>query len=758
MIKNFIDLFVVIIGLIGFSTEVFLLREFLIIFSGNEFVIGIIIANWLLLEAFGSFFVGKTAEKNKKLHQTFIFLNIIFCISAVLAVYLIRVLKPTLGFSIGESLTFLHIFLSSFFILLPVSVSHGALFTYSCKIHSNLTTLELFSISKVYILEVLGTVLGSFVSYLLITKLHTFKAMSILIFINIFCCLIFVFIYEFKPLTKKFLVFLNFIFLLISFSFIFISDKIHLFSIKKLWKNQNIIEYQNSKYNNICITEYERQYTFFINGKPTIIIPLADITFLEEYVHIPLLSHKNPKKILIISGAVGGVLNEILKHPTVEYVDYVELDPLLLNLIEKIQEGSTHKELKDFRVNIQYLDGRQFIKITDRKYDVIFLGVSEPEDLQTNRFFTKEFFKLIRAKLNPNGILVLTLNGSLTYLSDELIMINSCIYNTLLEEFKFVRVFPGDGKNIFLATDNIESTLTTKETIVEEILKRKIKTNVFLPKHIEYKLNPRWQEWFLRYIQKTPKIINSDLKPQAVFYSIAYWNKLFAPYINKILYFIKDKINFIIKIFIIVWLALIIFFRKKLKNLGIPICISTTGFAGMLLSLILIFSFQSVYGYVFSWVGLLTGFYMIGSTIGVFISNYLANIYKSAKKVLVLFEVLLLLFSIFLILFLIYLKPYFELPKFTESLKYIFLFLTLISGIFSGGEFPVGFSIQKKDTKDTSKTTGLIYSLDLLGGWLAGVLSGFVLLPILGILGSCVVVLIIKLLSITTLIYLKNIN
>lgn len=755
MIKNFIDLFVVIIGLIGFSTEVFLLREFLIIFSGNEFVIGIIIANWLLLEAFGSFFVGKTAEKNKKLHQTFIFLNIIFCISAVLAVYLIRILKPTLGFSIGESLTFLHIFLSSFFILLPVSVSHGALFTYSCKIHSNLTTLELFSISKVYILEVLGTVLGSFVSYLLITKLHTFKAISILIFTNIFCCLVFVFIYEFKPLTKKFLVFFNVIFLLISFSFIFISNKIHFFSIKKLWKNQNIIEYQNSKYNNICITEYERQYTFFINGKPTIIIPLADITFLEEYVHIPLLSHKNPKNILIISGAVGGVLNEILKHPTVEYVDYVELDPLLLSLIEKIQEEPTHKELKDFRVNIQYLDGRQFIKITDKKYDVIFLGVSEPEDLQTNRFFTKEFFKLIKAKFNSNGILVLTLNGSLTYLSEELIMINSCIYNTLLEEFKFVRVFPGDGKNIFLATDNIESTLITKETILEEILKRKIKTNVFLPKHIEYKLNPRWQEWFLRYIETTPKIINSDLKPQAVFYSIAYWNKLFAPYLNKILHFIKRTSKLTIGFFVILWIFFLLSFRKKLKDAFVPICIFSTGFTGMLLSLILIFSFQSVYGYIFSWVGLLTGFYMIGSTFGVISSNYFIKKNTNIKKLLVVLEFSIFLFSMFLILFLIYLKPYLEILKFTENLKCIFLLLTLISGFFVGAEFPVGYSIQKEKTNDLAETSGFLYSLDLLGGWLAGVISGFILLPILGIIGSCAVILLKKLLVISIILYTK---
>lgn len=751
--KTILNLLVVITGLNGFAAEILLLREFLIIFSGNEFSIGIILANWLLLESVGCYIVGKTADKNKKVVETFVLLTIIFCLFFPVVVYLIRVLKPFLGVSIGESLTVAHIFLSSFFLFIPVSVSHGALFTYSCKLYSILNKVEIPSISKVYILETVGTILGSIVtSYLFIPYINTFNTVFILTTLNILFCIFFLVTYKGQLLYGKFAgVSCTLSFLLSVGGLFLFSDKLHWDSVKKLWKAQNVVDYQNSKYNNICVTEYEGQYTFFVNGKPAIITPIPDIMFVEEYVHIPLLSHRNPECVLVISGGAGGVINEIIKHPTIKIVDYVELDPSLIRLIQKYSTELTQKELTDERVKIRHLDGRWFVRISEKKYDVIFIGLSDPQDIQTNRFFTKEFFKLAKTKLNPGGSVVLTVTGSLTYLSDELVAINSCIYYTLSEVFSYVRVLPGDGKNIFIASDDVENISFSKEMIITRILDRRLKTEIILPRHIEYKLHPRWQEWFFRYVENSTKQINSDLKPQAVFYSLAYWNKLFAPYINKFLYFMRDKLIEIIVLVVILWLSFIILFKNKLKNITAAVCVGSSGFTGMVLSLVFIASFQSVYGYVFSWIGILTGFFMLGTTLGAMLTTSLVQKYKTDVSLLKLVEILFLVFCIVSSLFLIYLKPYFELPLLYESLKYIFLILSLASGVIIGGEFPIATSLQIKFSKDIAKTTGLLYSFDLLGGWIAGVFAGLVLLPIVGMIGSCIVVTIVKLMSLLTL-------
>jgi len=92
------------------------------------------------------------------------------------AVYLTRILKSIIGISIGESIGFLPILYSSFLILLPVSVSHGALFTFSCRIHSIFFARDASSIGKVYVYETVGTIFGGIVwTYLLIPYLHVFQ-------------------------------------------------------------------------------------------------------------------------------------------------------------------------------------------------------------------------------------------------------------------------------------------------------------------------------------------------------------------------------------------------------------------------------------------------------------------------------------------------------------------------------------------------------------------------------------------------------
>ena len=57
--KNRIRIAVVVMGFSGLVAEILLLRELLIVFSGNELSIGIILANWLILEAFGSYVLNQ---------------------------------------------------------------------------------------------------------------------------------------------------------------------------------------------------------------------------------------------------------------------------------------------------------------------------------------------------------------------------------------------------------------------------------------------------------------------------------------------------------------------------------------------------------------------------------------------------------------------------------------------------------------------------------------------------------------------------
>ncbi|MGI9570899.1 MAG: fused MFS/spermidine synthase, partial [Desulfobulbia bacterium] len=338
-----------------------------------------------------------------------------------------------------------------------------------------------------------------------------------------------------------------------------------------------------------------------------------------EFVHLPLLAHPEPANLLILSGGAGGMINEALKHPSIEAIEYAELDPLLLDLIRKFSTPLTESELNDRRVKIQHVDGRLLLKKTKNKYDVIFVGIQEPSNLQANRFFTKEFFSLVKERLNKGGILVLGLPGSLTYVNEELRNLNSCIFNTLESVFSHIRVIPGDGRNLFLSSDSREITQIDKMQIIERLSQRNITADVIVPWHIEKKLHPGWQDWFSRFLEGSSQKINSDFTPLGLFYSISHWNAVFAPSLRGIFsQFERINLRSVVLLFVILFLLYFIFRPRNRQFFqgSISLSIITTGFAGMMFDLMIIFAFQSIYGYVFSWIGILVASFMAGAACG----------------------------------------------------------------------------------------------------------------------------------------------
>ena len=553
--RIFLGIAILTMGVSGLVAQMLLLRELLIVFSGNELSIGLVLANWLILEAFGCFFLGKRAEKVKNKIETFIGLTILFSLSLLVGVYVTRILKNILGVSVGEGIGFLPMLYSSFLILLLVSVSHGALFTFSCQVYSLFFSPDASSIGKVYVYETIGTIIGGIIwTYLFIPYFHSFQIAAWLALLNFLVVLMLIAPSWKRGKLQKTVTVISCLFLFFGGYLVLAggADKLHQISIRTQWKDHNVVHYQNSIYGNICVVEREGQYIFFLDGLPQIITPIPDIGFVEEFVHLPLLAHPAPKKLLILSGGAGGVINEVLKHPHVELVEYVELDPLLLELIRKFPTPLTEAELTDRRVKVRHIDGRLFLKITQKRYDLILVGLQDPSDLQTNRFFTREFFTLTKKRLSKDGILVIGVLGSLTYLSDELKNLNACIFNTLKKVFPYVRAFPGDGLNLFLASRSQGIFGLDEKQIVDRLDQRGIKASVPIARHILQKLHPGWQDWFLRFLEESTQKINRDFQPLGMFYSVAYWNALFSPYLRGLFSWLETiSLRLILLVFII---------------------------------------------------------------------------------------------------------------------------------------------------------------------------------------------------------------
>ena len=739
-------------GFSGLVAQILLLRELLIVFSGNELSIGIILANWLILGAFGSYVLGRRAERTETGLEAFAALTILFSVALLAAIYLTRILKGAMGISIGESVGFLPMLFSSFVVLSAVCILQGALFTYSCRIYAQFSDPGASSVGRVYVYETVGTIIGGVAcTYLLIPYFNSFEAGTGVALLNLVACLVLLAPSWRAGRPQQAVLAVLTGLTLFSGYLLFTgqTDKLHQHSIDAQWKGQNIVHYQNSPHGNICVLEIQGQYIFFLDGIPNLITPIPDQPAVEEFVHLPLLAHPEPAELLILGGGAGGMIDEALKHPSVAAVEYAELDPLLLELLRKFATPLTESELNDERVRVEHIDGRLLLKQTKKRYDVIFVGIQEPSNLQANRFFTQEFFALAKARLNQGGILVLGLPGSLTYVNQELRDLNGSIFNTLASVFVHVRAIPGDGRNLFLSSDSPEVSLIDKAQIIERLIQRDIAADVVVPWHIENKLYGGWQEWFSRFLEGGSQNVNSDFTPIGVFYSIAHWNAVFAPSLRGV-FSQFEKIS-LTGIALLLGAPLLLYLLIRPKNRqflrgGISLSIITTGFGGMMFDLMVIFAFQSIYGYVFSWIGILVASFMAGAACGALLLTRLLAQLKDCFKAFLVTELAIISFAVaFPVLFLV--VPTLSDPAAFPYFKILFLTVSFISGFLTGSQFPLANKLYLEKSGSLSQTAGWLYAADLLGGWFGGIVGAVVLLPVLGLAGTCMAVGLLKLTS-----------
>jgi spermidine synthase len=351
--------------------------------------------------------------------------------------------------------------------------------------------------------------------------------------------------------------------------------------------------------------------------------------------------------------------------------------------------------------------------------------------------------------MNPNGIIVLTLPGSLTYISPELRDLNGCILDTLKSVYRSVKIIPGDV-NLYLASDSSQLEKVTIEEIIKRFEERKIKTSLFTKSYIEYRLHERWLKWFLQSMDGRKVNINSDFRPLGVFFSLSYWNALFSPYLTEIFKWVEGFSLQISIVFITLFtLSMSAIFIKKphLSRQSIPYVIFTTGLAGMIFNLAVIFTFQTFYGYLYHQIGLLIAIFMFGVALSSFFITQRLDRIKRDSLLFLKIEIVIIFFS-FLFPFVFSISSQYLEKTATPLLVYtVFLIMSFSSGAWIGLQFPLATKIYLGTPArggTLGHAAGLLYGADLLGGFFGGLFGGVLLLPILGLKDSCFLMAIIK--------------
>ena len=741
---NYLKLLFICIGFSAMITQIIILRELLLFFTGNELTLGIILGLWLFWTAIGSGLMGRLIRFFSNCTTLFIYCQLSIVILLPLSIIFIRLSRLIFNIQVGEIISPGYIFVIPMIALAPICSIFGFLYTLGCKLLSEYSKNQSTIPGKVYLFEAIGSgVAGFLTSIILFRYLNNFQIAAIVCIVNIIAATLFwIFI------SKKKYFFL--ITAVLTLSIIFYFPKLHQFSIKNQWQPFEILKSTSTIYGDITVAKIGDSHSFYENG--SLIYTHPDLMYTEESVHFALLEHPCPKNILLIGGNAGN-LEQILFHPQIEHVDFVFIDPQLIE-INKEFIPEFNSILKDSRIHSHQIDGRLFIKKAQIKYDVIIVNLPDPQTTQLNRFFTKEFYFSAQKKLKENGILSFSATSSPNVISSEQKSFLKCLYNTMAQVFDEILLIPGDSVH-FIGCLSKNILTENPAILVNRLKERNLPTKFISEYYIPYRMDKQRMQYVIEQITSDKSnLINTDFQPVAYLNNtilwLTYFNTSNTDFVDKVL-----KLFSSVVIFIVVIIALFYFYfkrhSKKIQSkihYSIYFLIMLIGFSTISLEVLIILGFQAIYGYAYYQLSLIISGFMIGLTAGSWLSLKTINKLAAPYKKFLRFQFSMTLYPIFTLSILMLLA---KLTLHSSIIQIVFFVLIAGAGFIGGYQFPLANHLAIGRKSDIVQTGGAIYAFDLLGSVIGAILTSALLIPVLGILKTCFVFSFLNLLGLVIL-------
>ena len=146
------------------------------------------------------------------------------------------------------------------------------------------------------------------------------------------------------------------------------------------------------------------------HGKMLFIDGLVMVSERDEFVyhdmiaHVPLFTHPDPRRVLIIGGGDGGTAREVLRHPGVRVCTMVEIDGLVVEVCKKYLP-QTACALDDPRLTLRIEDGVKYMAETSERFEVVIVDSTDPIG-PAAPLFGESFYANVSRVLSEDGLVV----------------------------------------------------------------------------------------------------------------------------------------------------------------------------------------------------------------------------------------------------------------------------------------------------------------------------------------------------------------
>jgi len=474
----------------------------------------------------------------------------------------------------------------------------------------------------------------------------------------------------------------------------------------------------------------------------------------SERLALLLAQQPAAQRVLLIGPEGPALVRRLRRLPRIAQIVWLHPDPDYPRRVLAALPPEAHLGMDNFAAPPS--DARTYLANNTNLFDAVLLNLPDPATLTANRYLTVEFFKLLQARLAPAGVVGVRLAGGENYLGAELIQIGASMVRTLGSVFPRLALKPGDETWLFAARD-----APLSEDAAE--LGRRWLTipgaaAVFPVAGFDAAWPPdrvrfQWQAYrsALRdeggrsppsgvLAGRRDAQLNTDQRPLAPLFNLLLLGKQYGwslPWLAAVLP-AGPWLGCALALAALIYFFLrLIYVRRTARRTpanGVEpafdyyVLIATTGFAGMTTSLVLLFLYQMRYGALFLHLGLISALFMLGLTLGARLGAELAARWPGRWRG---WLALTLSAQAGLLAFVV-----------TGACSFQALVLgtfILLAGVFQGVYIPLAGVRWQAAGLSTAASGAAVEALDNLGGAAGGLLTGLMLLPMLGMAGTVLV-------------------
>jgi spermidine synthase len=490
-----------------------------------------------------------------------------------------------------------------------------------------------------------------------------------------------------------------------------------------------VVKDQETPYGNHKLMKLDDQTVVLTQG--IIEYSQPDVYSAEIKMLLPLLLHTQAENILIIGGDLSGFIESAGQLIVGRKMVYLEKDPFLLNY----QKQLVGQQPEPGKTSLRFVqsDIRHFLNETDDTFDVICLNKSESFTLADNRFYTREFYQMIRKQLKPEGIFIFSVRSSENFINSALANYLNLHRNTLLTAFKSVSIIPGDDAVFLASPERVFTTLLTD--LSDNIITQKVIPQYLTIPYLSYRLSAeRISTFNERLAQFDQRIINSDFNVKGYIYHYQVWGWISDPVFNRIFIFLSNWSLYIVPAILLLFVAGMFLARRRSAALSL-FNLSMIGGYAVALEIIFILQYQILFGSIYTGLAIIFGLFMLGLSAGAEILDRKKDLAVNSS------------FNQWVLAGFALLTAFLFLPLYTaEGLGQSVIFkwgigpvYVLLLGIITGAYF--SYITGKYYQVSQKSESGITYGVDLFGGMVSSFLVSAFLVPLLEISGVLILLL-----------------